>query len=55
MKGRGDCVNDPWEGTEYITCPSCKQVVRREELFNGTHVCWSRSDFIKIGSTLPDM
>jgi len=28
-----------WEGIGYAICPKCKQVVRKEELENGTHIC----------------
>ncbi len=32
-------MDDPWKGTEYMTCPKCKQVIRREDIANGTHSC----------------
>jgi len=55
VKIRGcSTMNDPWEGTDFTVCPLCKQVTKRDELFNGTHVCWSRSEFIKW-SIFPDM
>jgi len=31
---------DFMENNEYIKCPFCNELARREDIENGTHVCW---------------
>jgi len=39
-------MEDEWKGTDYTICPTCKEVVRMEDLVSGVHDCRYHERFV---------
>jgi acetyl-CoA carboxylase beta subunit len=39
-------LDTEWEGTDFMVCSKCKQVVRKEEIQRNWHVCWHPREII---------